>query len=106
MFFHSSTYQRPHEKLKNKSKGRGLFVSNGLWEEMVACLADIVIMNHNCLNFLLMKVVTSVSILISFQRKVKYTGWLMASIFIAVFGNSFLYGYSIGDVNNPAGVSQ
>jgi hypothetical protein len=38
-----------------------------------------------------MKVVTSVSILISFQRKVKYTGWLMASIFIAVFGNSFLY---------------
>jgi hypothetical protein len=46
-----------YEKLKNKSKGRGLFVSNGLWEEMVACLADIVIMNHNCLNFLLMKVV-------------------------------------------------
>lgn len=38
------------------------------------------------------------------ERKVKYTGWLMASIFIAVFGNSFLYGYSIGDVNNPAGV--
>ncbi|XP_076085140.1 solute carrier family 2, facilitated glucose transporter member 5-like [Mytilus galloprovincialis] len=38
------------------------------------------------------------------ERKVKYTRTLLFSIFIAVFGNSFLYGYSIGDVNNPAGV--
>lgn len=38
------------------------------------------------------------------ERKVKYTKSLLLSIFFAVFGNSFLYGYSIGDVNNPAGV--
>ena len=35
----------------------------------------------------------------------KYTFWLFFSVFICVFGNSFLYGYNIGVVNSPAEVS-
>lgn len=36
------------------------------------------------------------------ERDVKYTFWLFFSVFVCVFGNSFLYGYNIGVVNSPA----
>ena len=45
------------------------------------------------------------NLFLSLQREVNYTFALIFSITICVFGNSFLYGYNIGDVNNPAGVS-
>lgn len=38
------------------------------------------------------------------EREAKMTLKLLMSIFFTVFGNSFLYGYNIGDVNNPAPV--
>ncbi|KAJ8303571.1 hypothetical protein KUTeg_019967 [Tegillarca granosa] len=38
------------------------------------------------------------------ERKVKYTFTLIFSTAVAIFGNSFLYGYNIGVVNNPAEV--
>lgn len=38
------------------------------------------------------------------QREVNYSCYLICSVFFCVFGNSFLYGYNIGDVNNPAKV--
>lgn len=38
------------------------------------------------------------------ERDVKYTFWLFFSVFICVFGNSFLYGYNIGVVNAPADI--
>ncbi|XP_033764056.1 solute carrier family 2, facilitated glucose transporter member 1-like [Pecten maximus] len=37
-------------------------------------------------------------------QEAKLTLKLLLSIFFTVFGNSFLYGYNIGDVNNPAPV--
>ncbi|KAL5013949.1 hypothetical protein ScPMuIL_008219 [Solemya velum] len=40
------------------------------------------------------------------EREVKYTFWLVFSISICVFGNSFLYGYNIGVVNQPAKIIQ
>lgn len=36
------------------------------------------------------------------EQEVKYTFWLVFSIIICVFGNSFLFGYNIGVVNSPA----
>ena len=38
------------------------------------------------------------------EREINYTSWLIFSVLIVVMGNSFLYGYNIGVVNNPAGV--
>lgn len=38
------------------------------------------------------------------EREINYTFWLIFSVLISVIGNSFLYGYNIGVVNNPAGV--
>ncbi|XP_060075926.1 solute carrier family 2, facilitated glucose transporter member 1-like [Ylistrum balloti] len=38
------------------------------------------------------------------EQEAKMTLSLLLSIFFTVFGNSFLYGYNIGDVNNPAPV--
>lgn len=38
------------------------------------------------------------------EREINYTFWLIFSVLIVVMGNSFLYGYNIGVVNNPAGV--
>ncbi|XP_063410669.1 solute carrier family 2, facilitated glucose transporter member 1-like isoform X1 [Mytilus trossulus] len=38
------------------------------------------------------------------EREINYTFTLLFSVAICVIGNSFLYGYNIGVVNNPAGV--
>ncbi|XP_062597352.1 solute carrier family 2, facilitated glucose transporter member 1-like [Saccostrea cucullata] len=40
------------------------------------------------------------------DREVNYSCYLLCSVFFCVFGNSFLYGYNIGDVNNPAKIIQ
>ncbi|XP_078336749.1 solute carrier family 2, facilitated glucose transporter member 1-like [Crassostrea virginica] len=40
------------------------------------------------------------------DREVNYSCYLICSVFFCVFGNSFLYGYNIGDVNNPAKIIQ
>lgn len=40
-----------------------------------------------------------------FQREINYTCMLVFSIIVCVIGNSFLYGYNIGVINNPSGVS-
>lgn len=37
-----------------------------------------------------------------FQEEQRTTGILLFSVFVAVIGNSFLYGYNIGVVNTPA----
>lgn len=36
------------------------------------------------------------------QEEQKITGVLLFSVFVAVIGNSFLYGYNIGVVNTPS----
>lgn len=38
------------------------------------------------------------------EREINYTCKLVFSIIICVIGNSFLYGYNIGVINNPSGV--
>ncbi|KAL3861432.1 hypothetical protein ACJMK2_007466 [Sinanodonta woodiana] len=40
------------------------------------------------------------------ENEAGWTFWLVFSVVIAVFGNSFLYGYNIGVVNSPAQIIQ
>ncbi|KAK3603513.1 hypothetical protein CHS0354_030370 [Potamilus streckersoni] len=40
------------------------------------------------------------------ENEAGWTFWLVFSVVVAVFGNSFLYGYNIGVVNSPAKIIQ